>query len=96
LSRQVKDLEDEIGVELMRRTPRGVRLTAEGKLFLEEVRELLKRTNESVEKVRALVPGEYSELRVGYAPIPAVEIFAASDRSVSKIRAAREGFAVCF
>jgi hypothetical protein len=49
-----------------------------------------------VEKVRALVPGEYSELRVGYAPIPAVEIFAASDRSVSKIRAAREGFAVCF
>ncbi len=66
LSRQVQDLEDEIGVELLRRSPRGVTLTAEGRLFLEEVRELLKRTDESVEKVRALVRGEYSELHVGY------------------------------
>src|SRR6266436_1699922 len=41
LSRQVQDLEDEIGVDLLRRSPRGVKLTAEGKLFLEEVRELL-------------------------------------------------------
>ncbi|MEY2602853.1 MAG: hypothetical protein QOH31_611 [Verrucomicrobiota bacterium] len=51
LSRQVQDLEDEIDVELMRRSPRGVTLTAEGRLFLEEVRELLKRSDESVEKV---------------------------------------------
>src|SRR5206468_2652593 len=41
LSRQVQDLEDEIGVDLLKRSPRGVTLTAEGKLFLEEVRELL-------------------------------------------------------
>src|SRR5881409_934235 len=46
LSRQVQDLEDEIGVNLLRRSPRGVTLTAEGRLFLEEVRELLKRANE--------------------------------------------------
>jgi DNA-binding transcriptional LysR family regulator len=41
LSRQVQALEDEIGVDLLRRRPRGVTLTAEGKLFLAEVRELL-------------------------------------------------------
>src|SRR2546425_858944 len=58
LSRQVQDLEDEIGVDLMKRSPRGVTLTAEGKLFLDEVRELLKRADESVEKVRALARGE--------------------------------------
>ena len=46
LSRQVQ----EIGVDLMKRSPRGVTLTAEGKLFLDEVRELLKRADESVEK----------------------------------------------
>ena len=63
LSRQVQDLEDEIGVDLMKRSPRGVTLTAEGKLFLEEVRELLKRADESVEKVRALARGEYGELQ---------------------------------
>ena len=74
LSRQVQDLEDEIGVDLLRRSPRGVTLTAEGKLFLEEVRELLKRAGESVEKVRALARGEYGELHVGYAPSPTVEI----------------------
>ena len=74
LSRQVQDLEDEIGVDLMKRGPRGVTLTAEGKLFLEEVRDLLKRADESVEKVRALARGEYGELHVGYAPVPTVEI----------------------
>ena len=67
LSRQVQDLEDEIGVDLLRRSPRGVTLTAEGKLFLDEVRDLLKRADESVEKVRALARGEYGELHIGYA-----------------------------
>src|ERR1043165_3300982 len=74
LSRQMTDLEDEIGVDLMKRSPRGVTLTAEGRLFLEEVRELLKRADEAVEKVRALARGEYGELHVGYAPSPTIEI----------------------
>ncbi|HEY1174027.1 MAG TPA: LysR family transcriptional regulator [Verrucomicrobiae bacterium] len=74
LGRQVQDLEDELGVDLLRRSPRGVTLTAEGKLFLEEVREILKRTEESVEKVRALARGEYGELHIGYAPSPSVEL----------------------
>src|SRR5437870_3741009 len=74
LSRQMTDLEDEIGVDLMKRSPRGVILTAEGKLFLDEVRDLLKRADESVERVRALARGEYGELDVGYAPSPTVEI----------------------
>src|SRR5260370_7521019 len=70
LSRQVQDLEDEIGVDLLKRSPRGVTLTAEGRLFLEEVRELLKRADESVEKVRAPARGEYGELHLLYAPSP--------------------------
>src|SRR2546427_3674044 len=74
LSRQVQDLEDEIGVDLLRRNPRGVTLTAEGKLFLEQVRDLLRRADESVEKVRAVARGEYGELHIGYAPSPTVEI----------------------
>jgi DNA-binding transcriptional LysR family regulator len=74
LSRQVQALEDEIGVDLMKRSPRSVTLTAEGKLFLEEARELLKRAEASVEKVRALARGQYGELHIGYAPSPTVEI----------------------
>jgi len=90
LSRQVQDLENEIGVDLLRRSPRGVTLTAEGKLFLEEVRELLKRVDESVEKVRALARGEYGELHIGYAPSPTVEILppalAAFQKAVPRVR----------
>src|SRR3989449_2224837 len=90
LGRQVQDLEDEIGVDLLRRSPRGVTLTAEGKLFLEEVRGLLKSVDESVEKVRALARGEYGELRVGYAPSPTVEILppglAAFQKAVPRVK----------
>jgi DNA-binding transcriptional LysR family regulator len=90
LSRQMTDLEDEMGVDLMKRSPRGVTLTAEGKLFLDEVRELLKRADESVEKVRALARGEYGELHVGYAPSPTVEILppalAAFQKAVPRVK----------
>lgn len=68
LSRQVSDLEDELGVDLLKRTSHGVILTEEGKLFLEEVRGILKRAEESVTKVRALARGEFGELQVGYVP----------------------------
>jgi DNA-binding transcriptional LysR family regulator len=70
LSRQVSDLEDELGADLLTRTSHGVRLTAEGKLFLEEARVILKRADESVKKVRALARGEFGELQVGFvAPL---------------------------
>ncbi len=74
LSRQVQDLEDEIGVDLLRRSPRGVTLTAEGKLFLTEVRAILAGVDESIAKVRALARGDYGELQVGYAPSPSSAI----------------------
>ena len=74
LGRQVQDLEDEIGVDLLKRSPRGVTLTAEGKLFLEEARDVLRRADESVKKVQALARGEYGELNIAYAPTPTVEI----------------------
>jgi DNA-binding transcriptional LysR family regulator len=90
LSRQVHDLEDEIGVKLVRRSPRGLTLTAEGKLFLEEVRNLLKQADESVEKVRALARGQYGELHIGYAPVPTTEVLppalAAFQKAVPRVK----------
>jgi DNA-binding transcriptional LysR family regulator len=74
LSRQVQELEDELGVDLFRRSAGGVTLTAEGNLFLAAAREALSYIDESVEKVRALARGEYGELHIGYIPIPTVEI----------------------
>jgi DNA-binding transcriptional LysR family regulator len=74
VSRQVQALEDELGVDLLRRGPRGVALTAEGKLFLEEAREVLKRADQSVAKVRALARGQYGELHIGYEPSLSVDL----------------------
>src|SRR5882724_12627314 len=68
LSRQVSDLEDELGVDLLKRTSHGVVLTAEGKQFLEDARGILQRVDESMTKVRALARGEFGELQVGYLP----------------------------
>jgi DNA-binding transcriptional LysR family regulator len=74
LSRQVQALEEEIGVDLLKRSSRGVTLTAEGKLLLEDARDLVRRADESVKKVQALARGEYGELNIGYAPNATVEI----------------------
>lgn len=70
LSRQISDLEDELGVDLLKRTSHGVLLTPEGKLFLEDARVILNHANEAVTKVRALARGEVGELHVGFvAPL---------------------------
>jgi DNA-binding transcriptional LysR family regulator len=74
LSRQVRHLEDELGVHLLKRTSRGVTLTAGGKLFLEEAHAVLKHAAESMEKVRALARGHDRELHIGYAPSVTIEI----------------------
>lgn len=74
LSRRVQDLEEEIGVDLLKRSPRGVTLTAEGKLFLEKTRHLLTLADEAVEQVRALARGQFGDLHIGYSPSPTVEI----------------------
>ncbi len=74
LSRQIQDLEEEIGVDLLQRSTRGVTLTAEGKLFLEEARDVLARAEDSIRKVRALARGEYGELNIGYSPLPTSQI----------------------
>jgi DNA-binding transcriptional LysR family regulator len=66
LSRQVKDLEDELGVRLLDRGKNAVTLTDAGELFYEEAREVLARADQAVHRVRGECRNEV--LRVGYAP----------------------------
>ena len=66
LSRQVKDLEEELGVPLLVRGQNMVKLTESGDLFYEEAREVIARAHEAVQRVRGQARNE--TLRVGYAP----------------------------
>jgi DNA-binding transcriptional LysR family regulator len=74
LSRQIRDLEQELGVELFKRTAKSVELTEAGKIFLNEARAVLLRSDEAVQAVRAVAKGARGLVRVGYAPSLTVEI----------------------
>src|SRR5581483_10317758 len=74
LSRQVRDLERELGVTLFDRTTRTVRLTEAGRVFHVESLAILRRADESVELIRAVALGHRGRVRVGYAASPTVEI----------------------
>src|SRR5689334_94203 len=74
LSRQIRDLEDEIGFGLLERTAKSVRLTEAGRAFLNDARALLQQADDAVKKARAVASAEPSELHVGYSPTPFAEI----------------------
>lgn len=74
LSRQIRDLELEIGVELLVRSPNSITLTEAGKVFFNECKIILRRTEDAVEKVRLKSNANKTVIRVGFAATPAVEI----------------------
>ena len=66
LSRQIQDLEEELGFTLFERLPRGVRLSAAGMLFLEDARRVLQEVNEAAERAGRVARGRSGTLRVGF------------------------------
>src|SRR5246500_3635758 len=84
VSRQIRDLEDELGVQLFERTGKSVRLTDAGFLFLKEARAVLERTDEAVRNSRTFAQAGETELHVGYAPTPSGRILSATMRAFQK------------
>ncbi|HWD93035.1 MAG TPA: LysR family transcriptional regulator [Verrucomicrobiae bacterium] len=74
ISRQIRDLEDEIGFQLFERSAKSLKLTDAGKSFLTEARAVLQRADEAVKTARAIATGGQGELHVGYAPSPTSRI----------------------
>jgi LysR family hca operon transcriptional activator len=52
LSRQIRDLEDEVGAELLTRRARGIELTAAGRAFLDHARSVLSQVEAAGEAAR--------------------------------------------
>jgi DNA-binding transcriptional LysR family regulator len=67
LSRQIQDLEAEVGFKLFERLPRGVKLSAAGKVFLQDARRILQEVNEAAGRAGRVARGLSGALRVGFA-----------------------------
>jgi LysR family hca operon transcriptional activator len=52
LSRQIRDLEDEVGAQLLRRSARGIDLTPAGRAFLDHARSVLSQVEAAAEAAR--------------------------------------------
>ncbi|MBR7987790.1 LysR family transcriptional regulator [Burkholderia cenocepacia] len=64
LSRAIKELEEDLGVQLFVRTTRSTRLTRAGKLFLEYVPRIFTSIQQARDSVKAAVNGYHGQLRV--------------------------------
>src|SRR5580693_5931377 len=65
LSRQIKAIERELGVQLFRRKPRGVELTDAGRIFLGDARTMLDRLDQTVDTTRRVARGEQGRICLG-------------------------------
>src|SRR5271170_6876522 len=65
LSRQIRQLEEELGVQLLVRDRRGVALTDAGRMLLREAKSLATQTEHVLECVRLAKMGETGRVRVG-------------------------------
>ncbi|MCU1269312.1 MAG: transcriptional regulator [Acidobacteriaceae bacterium] len=52
LSRQIRDLEDEVGAQLLRRSARGIELTPAGRAFLDHARSVLSQVEAATQAAR--------------------------------------------
>ena len=72
LSRQIKDLEEELGCELFERSPHGLRMTPEGNAFLQYARQITDLVDRSQEHIREMSAGMQGTLDIacveGHAP----------------------------
>jgi hypothetical protein len=68
LSAQIRDLENELGVQLLHRTKRLVRPTDSGRAFLPEARSVLKHAEHAMQTAQRAGRGEVGRIGIGYVP----------------------------
>ncbi|MBP0594260.1 DNA-binding transcriptional regulator HcaR [Paraburkholderia sp. LEh10] len=75
LSQQIRDLEAEVGTELLSRTRRKVELTEAGRVFLTEARLTLAQAERAVARARHVGSRKKSTVTIGFVPAAEVRIF---------------------
>jgi len=75
LSQQIKALEQELGMVLLHRHPKGVSLTDGGRQFLEEAKRLLRDFGDMRDRMERLAGGQYGVLTIGFTSSAAAHAF---------------------
>lgn len=68
LSRQIRQLETELGVDLFERHSRGLRLTAAGNHFRRQAVDILDRVDAAISSTQALASAGSHVIRIGFVP----------------------------
>jgi LysR family hca operon transcriptional activator len=66
LSRQIRDLEDEVGTQLLRRSARGIELTPAGRAFLDHARSVLSEVEAAAEAARRVAHPAKPRFAMGF------------------------------
>lgn len=74
LTGQIQKLEEELGVQLLTRNRRTVRLTEVGNIFLEEARATLARARQAAERAQKAARGEVGRLSISFVSSAALEV----------------------
>lgn len=67
ISMQIRQLEDEVGLQLFTRTPRRVIMTEAGEYLLERARKILREHDSALAEIAEVAGAEYGRLRIGTA-----------------------------
>jgi DNA-binding transcriptional LysR family regulator len=73
LSRQIRDLETEVGVALFERDSRRLTLTGPGEVFLSEARAVLQRFDDALVLTREFAKRDGVKIRVGHSSASSIE-----------------------
>ena len=85
ISEQIADLESELGGALLDRGQRTARLTAQGRVFLEEAKRTLRAAERAVDVTRRSLMGQEGELSIGFFSWGAGGFFARIIREYRKL-----------
>ena len=89
LSRHIQVLERIVGLELLARSSRSVRLTAAGVVFLAEARRIVELSDSAVATARAAAEGQRGMVALGFtaAPTTAAEFATTVDGTIARLAA---------
>ena len=75
LSKQIRNVEEELGVELFKRTRKKVEVTEPGRVFIENAQQALLYADRAASMARAAGAGQLGKLLLGVSPLVDLQLF---------------------